>query len=133
MISTRAILIPLAAIVALATCGGGNDENPTPGSLVVQVTSTTSADGAILLMIQGSKITNVHASRGTIQTAVIDNTHVKVLLLGSLGSGNLIEFDVPNPGKVANYTATIEQVAARSNSYALLQPADFPLQVVRAP
>lgn len=133
MISTRAILMPLAAIAALATCGGGNDNNPTPGSLVVQVTSTTSEDGAILLTLAGSNITNVRASRGTIQTAVIDNTHVKVLLLGSLGSGDLIEFDVPDPDKAGNYSATIVQVAGRSNSYALLQPAAFTLQVAAAP
>jgi hypothetical protein len=132
MISTRAILLPLVAVAALATCGG-DDENPTPGSLIVQVTSATSEDGAILFTIEGSKITNVRASRGSIQTVTVDNTHQKVLLLGSLDAGDLIEFDVPNPGKVANYTATVEQVAGRSNSYALLVPADFPLQVVKAP
>ena len=87
----------------------------------------------MLFTIEGSKITNVRASRGSIQTVTVDNTHQKVLLLGSLDAGDLIEFDVPNPGKVANYTATVEQVAGRSNSYALLVPADFPLQVVKAP
>ena len=133
MISTRALLLPLAAIAALATCGGGNDENPTPGSLIVQVTSTTSEDGAILLTIQGSKVTNVRPLRGSIWINLVDNTHQKILLRGSLDAGNLIEFDVPNPDKVANYTATVEQVAGRSNSYALLLPANFPLQVVKAP
>jgi hypothetical protein len=138
MISTRAFLTPLAAIVALVTCsggdGGGTQANPTPGTLLVGLTSATSEDGAILVTLQGGKMGGLQAARGAIRwSASGDSTQIKVVLIGSLATGDLLRFDVPDIAKVGNYSATTTQVAGRSNSYALLQTADFDLSVAAAP
>jgi hypothetical protein len=121
---TRRILAMAAGLALAATLACGGDGNaptgpqgPTAGTLTVSLTTPNNDDGAILLTVSGPDMTQLasadaslyfrHAQAGTTITAV---------LVGDVAGGDLVTFHVPDVDAAGSYSATIQQVADRSNA-----------------
>ena len=133
----RSLLGTLAlAGLGLSACGGGdggNGNNPTPGNLTVVLTTAASAPGAIMFTVSGGTINGVTAS-GTYHKyeTTLSGTSRKVLLTGNIISGNLVTIAVPDIGKASQYSATTNQVSARSTAatpYQQLAAGGFTIDV----
>ena len=111
----------LAAALALLACSKDSPTGPQPGTLSVQLqTPNSGADAAILFTLSGpTTVTNVRASAGdTLWTTDFSATSTKVILTGSIGSGVILRFDVPDINQYGQYLASINQVA-NSSDYSL--------------
>lgn len=119
---TRVLLGTLAlAGLGFVACGGGdgggNGNNPTPGNLTVSLTTAPSAPGAVMFTVSGGTINSVTVS-GTYHKyeTTLGTTSRRVLVTGNIISGALVTIAVPDIGKAAQYSATINQIAARSTA-----------------
>ena len=111
----------LAAALAMLACSKGTPTGPQPGTLSVQLqTPNSGADGAMLFTLSGpTTVTNVRASTGdTLWTTDFSATTTKVVLTGSIGSGVILRFDVPDVNQYGQYLASISQVA-KSSDYSM--------------
>ena len=108
----------LAAALAMLACSKDTPTGPQPGTLSVQLQNPNSGfDGAILFTLSGpTTVTNVQASNGdTLWTGDFSNTTTKVVLTGSIGSGVILRFDVPDINQYGQYLASNSQVASSSD------------------
>jgi hypothetical protein len=120
----------VAALAVVTACAG--ESGPTPGELTVRLTTPNADDGAMVLVLSGpGPITNVAAaSAGTIVHARDASGSMRVAAFGSIASGDLIRFSVPDVEQASSYQATIHEVADRGN---VLRPAvtSYTLAIVR--
>lgn len=117
---TRAVL-SLAAVAVLGACENGPAEPPAPvpGALTVSFTAPGSAARAVVVSVTGPgtvAITGVESanpaysvhSRGS-------GGSFKAAVFGTLASGALLRFSVPDVAKAASYAVTIVEVADAEN------------------
>ena len=120
----------VAALAVVTGCGG--ESGPTPGELTVRLTTPNADDGAMVLVLSGpGPITNVAAaSAGTLVHARDAGGAVRVAVFGSIASGDLIHFSVPDVEQASSYQTTIQEVADRGN---VLRPGAtaYTLSIVR--
>ena len=108
----------LAAVLAVLGCSKDTPTGPQPGTLSVQLQTPNSGfDGAMLFTLSGpTTVTNVRAATGdTLWTNDFSSTTTKVVLTGTVGSGVILRFDVPDVNQYGQYLATIHQVASSSD------------------
>lgn len=111
-----------AALLVLAFAGFACSHTPTgpePGTLTVMLNNPNSGtDGAILLTLSGpTTITNAVALGGdTLWTTDFSSTAVRVLLTGSIRTGAVLHFNVPDVNVYQSYLVTVNQ-AVRSADY----------------
>lgn len=116
-------------LLLLAACHGDAVAPPTPGTLVVMLSTPNQNDGAVVLTISGAQVSAVRAV-GSLQLArQVDATGTHVMLVGDITEGALVTFDVPDLSRAAAYVATLEQVADRT-TFALLEPVSYHLSIV---
>jgi hypothetical protein len=109
----------LALVLCLTGCGDGSTgpEGPTPGTLTVTLTTPNADDGAILLTVSGPDMTQVTAADGSLYFRHAGGTGaVTAVLVGDVQAGSLLTFHVPDVTAAGSYSATITQVADRSNT-----------------
>lgn len=111
---TAALLI--AAFLAGGCSGTTEPSGPQPGQLTVNV-STAGSGAAFLLTLTGSGITNpVAANSGhSLYTFASGNT-LKAIVVGSLSSGALMKFSVPDVNQSGSYSVTLDEVAGSDNA-----------------
>lgn len=116
----RLAAMPLILVAALGSCDSGptGGGEPTPGTLRVMLTSPNATDAAILVQLDGTEIANVVVSGAGRSAYVrsISGTRTKVVILGAVGTGELLRFDVPDSRARTTYTATVLQVADDANA-----------------
>lgn len=109
--------LALAAVLAMLACSK-NPTGPQPGTLSVQLQSPNSGlDGVILFTLTGpNPVTNVVAGAGdTLWSVDFSGNTSKVLVTGSIKSGVILSFDVPDVNAHDQYGVTINQVASSSD------------------
>jgi hypothetical protein len=119
-----------AAIGLLAACGEGAEPSRA-GVLTVALVEATNDAGALLLTISGGTVESVSAAGGqqvSYSTPAAGTT--RVVVLGTLQTGDLLKIQVPDTSRVADYTARIDQVADKV-TFALLDPSAYSLSVHR--
>jgi hypothetical protein len=105
--------LPLAlTLAAAASCR--DHSGPVAGLLTVSLaTPTPGGDGAILLNVTGpDALTSVTASAGLRVFAQPLATVTRVAVTGALTNGAILTIGVPNVGKAAQYSATVQGLAA---------------------
>jgi hypothetical protein len=102
---------------------------PTAGTLSLQLSTPNANDGGVMFTISGGTINSVSSSNYTIFTAQPGPTIRKVVVAGNLTNGVLVTIAVPDVALAGQYTAVLEQVAAR-DTYAQQDLSGYTLQVV---
>lgn len=107
----------LAVVLVLLACSSG-PTGPQPGTLSVKLQSPNSgADGAILFTLSGpTPLSNVQAAPSdTLWTTDFSTNTSHVLLTGTIASGVILKFDVPDVNQYAQYLVTVNQAASGSD------------------
>lgn len=103
-----------AAVIALAACKG-NSTGPVAGALKVNLTTPNSGfDGAALLVLS-SPVPPSSVTPGAglaLWGGPVATTNAKIVLTGTLSTGTILTLQVDDVNKVAQYTVTIQDVAA---------------------
>ena len=109
--------LALAAVVAMLACSK-SPTGPQAGTLSIQLQSPNSGlDGAMIFTLTGpNPVTNVVAAAGdTLWSTDFSGNTSRVLLTGSIRSGVILTFDVPDVNVPDQYNVTINQVASSSD------------------
>ena len=136
----RVRLVLLLGGIALATsCGGGGDggaattQAPTepaqppvqptvpaavPGTLTARLVTPHTDDGAILLDITGPAPATdfAAAAPGAVVYAKPSGNTTRVAVFGSIGSGPLIRFSVPDVNAAQQYSAQVAEASDRASA-----------------
>lgn len=130
MIKLRGILIALTVIAVGIGCGGQATSPtppvppppppppPPPGSAVVSLVTPNADDGAIIVTLQGPAISTLQASNAAyiMYSRVASAQEARVMLIGDVSGGPLFTFRLGTGQALSAYTATVQQVAARSDA-----------------
>jgi hypothetical protein len=123
---TWPLAIISAALLGLA-CSSEESTGPPapqPGQLTVSVSTTGSAGAAFLLKVRGDGISSpatVSANHRLYTFAAGDT--LKAAVIGSVSSGDVLVFSVPDVNRASSYIVTLEQVSGSDN--ALLPTSGF--------
>lgn len=125
----RRSLIPALALV-VGTLSGCSSEPiaPTGATLDVSFSTTADDDGAVLFTISGGSVDSVEATGLALYSAQIDASTLRVILVGDLSSGKIARIHIADERRLSQYSATINQVAAR-RSYTQRDPLSYSLTV----
>ncbi len=128
MTRRRIALAGLALLAAGAGCGGGKGPvGPIAGDLTVALFQGGPTPGALLLTVTGGAVQSVTALPGVQVTSAAAGPGVtRLLVTGTIGTGDLFRLRVPDIELSAGYTVRTDQ-AADNVTFALLNPADFTL------
>ena len=125
-------LVLLLSLVVLAACGGDGVAPPTPGTLSLRLTTPSTSNGALVVVVSGGAVSAVHAAAGLEVVRQSDGAGTHIMLVGNVAAGVVATIDVPDISRATAYVAVVEQVADRT-SFALLDPAPYRVDVVQAP
>ena len=125
------------ATILFLSCGDSTPSepppppDPIPGWLRIRLNSPNSDDGGIMFTVAGGQIDSVRSAYPELFVSQGNPGSTRIIVAGDLTSGGLLaEIMVPDVGSVADYAATVEQVAARA-SFEQRQPSAFSLVVER--
>jgi hypothetical protein len=118
----------LAVLAALVGCSH-DDIGPTAGTLNVILASPNSDDGAVLFTISGGPVDSLTAPGQQIYTSRLDSNTLRVILIGHLEAGTVGRVYLPDVRLASNYSAAVNQAAARS-SYAQRNPAAYSVNLL---
>ena len=131
------LLLLWGAAALVSSCGGGGGDSgiapteapaqppaqPTlpsavPGTLTARLVTPYTDDGAILLDITGPTPAAeiVAAVQGTVVHARANGNTTRVAVFGSLGSGALVRFSVPDVNAAQQFSAQVTEVSDRSSA-----------------
>jgi hypothetical protein len=122
----RALLL-LAGLCSLGACSH-DDSGPTAGILNVNLSTPNTDDGALLFTVSGGPVDSVAAPDLRLYSARLDPTTLRVIVMGNLGSGGVARIYIADSRLASNYSATVNQVAARG-SYTQRDPAAYTLSL----
>jgi hypothetical protein len=115
------IAIGAASAVGVVACSSdGNGDlpptGPTAGTFAVTLTTPNPDDGAIVFRVNGPGITQVtNAVASHYMHFDQAGTALTVVVVGDLADGMLLTFRVPDVSSVSSYSATVLEVADRTN------------------
>ena len=89
-----------------------------PGTLAIRLVSPNTDDGALVLSISGpAPAADVTATaQGAVVHARSAGNTTRVAVFGSLASGALLKFSVPDVNAVAQYSAQVTEASDRSSA-----------------
>lgn len=104
-------------LLAMAGCGeDGGPAEPEPGTLVATLATPNTDDGAILVRLTGSGITQVSAEQAGMYLRMVQNGDtVTAVVVGDVVAGALLSFHVPDVNDLHSCSATVLQVADAAN------------------
>ncbi len=114
---TRISRLGSIAILGLLSACGGKDGGPPPsqaGDLVVTYFQGGPTAGAMLLTITGGPVQGVTARSGQqlqVSFASSPPGTTKVIVTGTLGTGDILNVRVPDVSLSTNYSVQVDQVA----------------------
>ncbi|HYF40440.1 MAG TPA: hypothetical protein VD930_12175 [Gemmatimonadales bacterium] len=117
-------------LIALALVSACSSEPAAPVAAVLEVNFATSAtdDGAVLFTVSGGPVDSVEAPGYRLYTAQTGPTSMRVVVAGDLRAGTIARIHIADSRKLSQYSATIDQVAARG-SYLQRDPVSYSLMV----
>lgn len=125
-------LLGVGALGFLVSCGGGDGgppPGPVAGDLTVSYVQGVAEAGAVLITISGGPVTSVTALGGQqLSFASPFANTTKIIVVGTVASGDLFRFHVPDISLATSYTARIDQVADKV-TFALIDPSSYNLTV----
>jgi hypothetical protein len=111
-----AMALVLGLMAGVACSDDETPAGPTAGTLSVTLTTPNADDGGILFRVIGPDIVSVTVTVPEYYTHVGQNADtLTVVVVGNVETGLLVGFDVTDVGAVASYSATITEMADRSN------------------
>jgi hypothetical protein len=99
----------------LAPCGDstGND-GPVSGWLPLRLTTPNTDDGGVLITITGATIDSIRTTHPQLLTMRQSPSSIRAVIGGNLSAGTIAEIRVPDTRQARQYTAVIQEVAART-------------------
>lgn len=129
------VLALLCALTFVSSCGDGTSEPKVqPGQLALHLTTPHTNDAAVVIQIDAPQplptVSAVDAQAFVFSRVV--NGATRTVLVGSLASGELLRFAVPDVNQLAAYSVTVLEVADTQNALrADLTPYRAELRVVQ--
>jgi hypothetical protein len=117
-----------ALMLAVLLCSCSGSTGPASGVLKVQLGSLQGDEGAVLFTIAGGPVESVQAVSGTVHSMQLDANTLRVVVTGDLSSGEMAHVRIADVSLASNYSATVNQVAARS-TYTLHDPAGYSISL----
>ena len=113
-----AVLAAAGLMVLAGACSDDVVEPPIPGMLLVSLGMTTTDDDGVLLKVTGPGIQSVGATNSVHEVfwRLASEGEAHVIVLGGLTGGPLVTVQVPDVRQATEYTATVMDVAARSDA-----------------
>jgi hypothetical protein len=113
----RAVLVAGALALASSTCNDSptGASQPVKGFLEISMTTPTNDDGGIMLVVSGGVVDSVRSSYPNVLSRSESASSTRIIVGGNLTGGKIVEIWVPDTRKVADYSATVLEVAARGN------------------
>jgi hypothetical protein len=123
---SRRLLALFAGILVLGIgCGEPPVAGPEAGNLIVAYNASSTADGALLVLITGGPVESVSALRGfQVASAAAGTNATRVVVTGALTTGDVFTIRVPDVAALSSYVARVEAAADR-NTFALADPAGY--------
>lgn len=118
----------LAMAVSMVCACSSDSAGPVGATLEVSFATAATDDGAVLFTVSGGPVDSVEAPGYRLYTAQTSATSTRVVVAGDLRAGIIARIHIADGSKLAQYSATIDQVAAR-NSYAQRDPVSYSLLV----
>ena len=119
----RTRLLSLFALLGMASaCGEGATTPPVPSSptaLRIDLETPHTDDGAVVVTLRGPDVSNLQAaSPAYLAYSRVDSgtSEVRLIVVGDLKGGALATVSIAPGHQLSDYSATIQQVAARSDS-----------------
>ena len=112
----------------LVSCSSGTID-PTAGVLNVKLNQLQGDEGAVLFTITGGPVESVESTTGVVHTAEVSANTTRVIVAGDLSLGTIARIRIGDMSQAANYSAQINQLAARS-TYAPRDPTPYSLSLV---
>jgi hypothetical protein len=108
------VLTALALVTFGAAC---KDQAPEAALLTATLQSPRTDDGAVLVTVQGPGIANVQSASSSYRMywRLASPGELRVVVIGNLLSGPLFTAQTPGDADVADYRATVVQVADRND------------------
>ena len=127
MMRPRATLVTLAVLIAAAACTdhataptppAPPPPPPPPGSGIVSLATPNADDGALRLTLHGPALSTlqVSSSSNLFYTRMASDSEARVILIGNVTAGPLLTFKIASGQPLTAYSATLEQVASRTDS-----------------
>jgi hypothetical protein len=120
------LVLGLATAAAYLSGCSAEPAGPDAAMLTLEFVSPAKDDGAVLFTISGGPVDSVATAGYAVYLARVDANTVRVILSGELTSGAIAQVHVPDDRRLSHYSATIDQVAART-SYTQRDPAAYVL------
>ncbi|MBT8397371.1 MAG: hypothetical protein HKO65_12895 [Gemmatimonadetes bacterium] len=117
----RRVLVALLVLTGgfALSCGDSGPSGPDPskdpvaGWLKVRLTTPNADDGGIMFAISGGQIDSVKSAYSEFYMSSVGASK-RVIVAGTLPTGSIVaEILIPNIEQASNYSATVEQVAAK--------------------
>lgn len=121
------VVVVAAALAMLSGCSG-QASGPVATTLQVSLSTPFNDDGGLLFTVTGGRVDSVDAAGYTIYTSRPDATTLQVILTGDLSSGNVAQLHIADERLASQYSASVNQVAARA-TYVARDPASYRLDL----
>lgn len=111
----------LVLLLATATCtetptGPPAPPVPVPGTLVVRLTTPNQNDAAIVVRLSGPDVTQLQSGNAAYQLHTrAAGASQRIALFGTLTTGPVLRFHVPDVARLSEYSAQVVEVADDSN------------------
>lgn len=119
-------------LLLLAGCGTTESVPVAPGELAVQLSATGTPPGAMLLTVSGGPITGITVASGLEGALSTNASGSHLLLVGSIGGGEVALLHIPDRSLVTRYVVSIDQVAD-GTTFALLDRVQWTASLVLKP
>ncbi|HJS44191.1 MAG TPA: hypothetical protein VJ755_12020 [Gemmatimonadales bacterium] len=113
-------LLVLVVVLISAACAADSTGTGTPGgssTLLLQLSTTHTDDGAVLFQVTGPAIDTIVAVNGSLRlfTRRANDSTIVGAVLGDVAAGAVATLRVPAAGATGAYTARVLDVADRQN------------------
>jgi hypothetical protein len=125
------VRLRMAILLGVVSLGCSDDPSaPVAATLSLDFVTPASEDGAVLFTISGGPVDSVAAPAHRLYTTRVDASTLRVILVGNISSGTLGRLYLSDERRIPQYSASVNQVAARE-SYHQRDPATYHLALVR--
>ena len=125
---SRYWLVVVAGALGMLTGCSGQPSAPVAATLQVSLFTPFNDDGALLFTVTGGRVDSVDAPGYTLYTSQTDPATLQVILTGNLSPGIVAHVHIPDERVASQYSASINQVAARE-TYVARDPASYHVEL----
>jgi len=121
------LVVVVGALGMLNGCSG-QPSAPVAATLEASLSTPFNDDGALFFTVTGGRVDSVDAPGYTVYTSRPDPATLQVILTGNLSPGSVAHVHIPDERVASQYSATINQAAARE-TYIERDPASYRLEL----